>query len=129
MTEAEAADRVMAHVPESDRAKFGPLAWFLLKAVISGVISWFVQRMLNRCTSKGMRSPGPVARWRLDRAIRRACEAAAKDPRMQGADALGWDAFRIEAEVGPAARAALLAAAANIGDEELTRWRANTGRA
>jgi plasmid stabilization system protein ParE len=122
VTEAEAADRVMSHVPESDRAQLGPLALVILYAIIGGVVSWFVQRMLNRCTAKGMRSPGPVARWRLDRAIRRACEKALAD----NPDAIwvGLDAADDRAEIEAAARAALLAAAANIGDEELTRWRA-----
>jgi hypothetical protein len=63
-----------------------------------------------------------VARWQLDRAIRRACEAALAD----NPDAIwvGLDAADDRAEIEAAARAALLAAAANIGDEELTRWRA-----
>jgi hypothetical protein len=125
VTEAEATDRVMSHVPESDRAQLGPLALIILYAVISGVVSWFVQRMLTHCTSKGMRSPGPAARWRLDRAIRRACEAAAKRP---VAAAECWDAARIEAELAPTARAALLAAAAGVADHELEAMRANTGR-
>jgi hypothetical protein len=125
VTEAEAADRVMACVPESDRAQLGPLALVILYAIIGGVVSWFVQRLLTRCTAKGMRSPGPVARWRLDRAIRRACAEAAERP---VAAAERWDADQIEVELAPAARAALLAAAAGVTDYELEAMRANKGR-
>jgi plasmid stabilization system protein ParE len=120
VTERDAAERVMSCLPASDRARFGPIAILILWAVVSGVISWFVQRMLNRCTARGMAHPGPVARRHLDRAIRRACrEALAEHPE---ATREGLDV----AELADAVRAALLAAA-GVEDHELEAMRVSTG--
>jgi hypothetical protein len=118
---AALAARVRANVPSA--ADGDPVVvGFILEIIIASVIGWLVQRWLTKvCPARDLRNPGPVARWQLNKAIRRACAvAAAYTP---DAVNLGLDADVIYAKCGGRVREAFLETGRQLDESELASLR------
>jgi hypothetical protein len=76
--------RILARTVANSQRKgvaFGEIEILILSAIVSAVVSWFVEHLLDKhCDQKSVRNPGWLAKWRLRRAIGRLCENAQKLP-------------------------------------------------
>lgn len=119
VTKDELQRRVMARVmlPAGTPQPVG----FLLEIVISSVLAFLVQRCLSRLWPELAERPGRIALWRLDRAIRSACAAAARSPYAR---ALGIDAASLYRDHGARVRAAILATAREAPAQDWAAFRA-----
>jgi hypothetical protein len=117
--QSEATQRILAKVtlPVGTPAPVG----FLLEIVVASVLSWIIQRCLSRLWPALAQNPGVIGAWRLNRAIRRACDEAASDP---SADALHLDGADLYSTHGAAIREAILAVGREATPGEWVAFRA-----
>lgn len=115
MTTDQLRDRALAHLP-GGRARFDPITLLILGAVVSAAIGHYVELGLSKCEAKAIRNPGFIARWKLRRAIRAACN----DPRVTASMAgTQWTPASLDAAHGDDVQAALLALVAGLSDGEI----------
>jgi hypothetical protein len=119
VTQDEVTQRVLAKInlPEGAPAPVG----FLLEIVVASVLSWLIGKCLSRLWPNLAHNPGVIGTWRLNRAIKAACNEAAALPE---ADQLHIDGADLYNKHGAAIREAILAVGREATPGEWVRFRA-----
>ena len=125
MDRDELKRRILANLPGGPRQFVVPMI-FLVEAVIGGFIAWLEPKLLDKLCPARPRNPGPIAQYRMRRALRSVCQDVALE-RPEAAE-LHLDGDDLYDQIGDDVFEAFLATGREVTDDEIESYKANIAR-